>query len=255
MPPLRLGLHSYEFFEGSFLKLEPAELSTPFPRNCKLLPLGDNKLDPMKYFLTASALLFSLVVAAQFPNLPYNPDENGDGLIGVVDLQGLLANYGNEFASAVLSNDSSSALIFTGVLQFPVCCQSCDELPGHWDVATYREVGPVWDEIRASAEDTWFGDQPYSGSQYQVLYWKSTPVNPAYAYLEGPSRELDQGKRCYCVAKELPRVEYSYCKGTDIITCADEKVQQGWYPLGGTSGNHSHSSNQTIVQGFWRWAE
>lgn len=51
----------------------------------------------MKYFLTASALLFSLVVAAQFPNLPYNPDENGDGLIGVVDLQGLLANYGTEF--------------------------------------------------------------------------------------------------------------------------------------------------------------
>ena len=36
----------------------------------------------------------SLGVAAQFPDLPYNPDENGDGLIGVVDLQGLLSFYG-----------------------------------------------------------------------------------------------------------------------------------------------------------------
>lgn len=51
----------------------------------------------MKQFLTASAMLFSLLAAAQFPNLPYNPDENSDGLIGVVDLQGLLANYGSDW--------------------------------------------------------------------------------------------------------------------------------------------------------------
>lgn len=48
----------------------------------------------MKYFLTASALLFSLVVAAQFPVSGYNPDQNGDALIGTYDLQGLLALYG-----------------------------------------------------------------------------------------------------------------------------------------------------------------
>ena len=50
----------------------------------------------------------SLGAAAQFPNLPYNPDENGDGLIGVVDLQGLLALYGVELDSypSVLIVDS-----------------------------------------------------------------------------------------------------------------------------------------------------
>ena len=32
-------------------------------------------------------LLQLLGAAAQFPSLPYNPDENGDGLIGVTDLQ------------------------------------------------------------------------------------------------------------------------------------------------------------------------
>ncbi len=212
----------------------------------------------MKHFLTSSAMLLSFLAAAQLPNLPYNPDENGDGLIGVVDLQGLLANYGNEFESAVLSNDSSSALIFTGVLQFPVCCQSCDELPGHWDVATYREVGPVWDEIRASEQDTWFGDQPYSGSQYQVLYWKSTPVNPAYAYLEGPSRELDQGKRCYCVAKELPRVEYTTCTSSDnevFLTCCQENVAQGWMIVTGSTPASAGGNSRTWSQAFWRWAE
>ncbi|MDA0946695.1 MAG: hypothetical protein O2791_06530 [Bacteroidetes bacterium] len=210
----------------------------------------------MKRLLTISTMLVSSLAMGQWPNLPYNPDDNADGLIGVADLQALLANYGNEFASAVLSNDSSSALIFTGVLQFPVCCQSCDELPGHWDVATYREVGPVWDEIRASAEDTWFGDQPYSGSQYQVLYWYSTPANPAYAYLAGPSAELDQGKRCYCVAKQLPRVEYSACEGSNIQECCTSKVAEGWYPLGNpSSAPQNNSPYYRWNQAFWRWAE
>ena len=44
----------------------------------------------------------SLGATAQFPSLPYNPDENGDMLIGVVDLQALLANYGKNF-QALLS--------------------------------------------------------------------------------------------------------------------------------------------------------
>ena len=67
------------------------------------------KLNPMKHLLTLTALLISSLAMGQFPNLPYNPDENGDGLIGVVDLQGLLANYGNEFASAVVSEDGESS--------------------------------------------------------------------------------------------------------------------------------------------------
>lgn len=51
----------------------------------------------MKNVLILAIVLASVCAHAQFPNLPYNPDENGDGLIGVVDLQGLLANYGNDF--------------------------------------------------------------------------------------------------------------------------------------------------------------
>ena len=50
----------------------------------------------MKNLLTISALLVSSLAMGQWPSLPYNPDDNADGLIGVADLQALLANYGNE---------------------------------------------------------------------------------------------------------------------------------------------------------------
>ena len=62
----------------------------------------------MKRLIALMLCAVSLGAEAQFPNLPYNPDENADGLIGVVDLQGLLSNYGNEFASAVVSEDGES---------------------------------------------------------------------------------------------------------------------------------------------------
>ena len=60
---------------------------------------------------TLAALLFVALTtesAAQSFPLPYNPDENGDGLIGVADLQGLLSNYGSEFSGAVISEDGES---------------------------------------------------------------------------------------------------------------------------------------------------
>ena len=51
----------------------------------------------MKYFLTFCALIFSIAGTAQFPGSAYNPDQNGDALIGTQDLQGLLALYGLEW--------------------------------------------------------------------------------------------------------------------------------------------------------------
>ena len=51
----------------------------------------------MKHLLSFTALLISSLAMGQFPNLPYNPDENGDGLIGVSDLQSLLSVYSLPF--------------------------------------------------------------------------------------------------------------------------------------------------------------
>ena len=66
---------------------------------------------------------------------------------------------------------------------------------------------------------------------------------------------------CYCAARQLPRVEYSYCKGVGIQACADDLVSNGWYPLQGISSHHKNPNGQDQdywqweVQAFWRWAE
>tara|TARA_B110000003_G_scaffold273941_1_gene312675 strand:- start:1583 stop:1729 length:147 start_codon:yes stop_codon:yes gene_type:complete len=36
----------------------------------------------------------------------------------------------------------------------------------------------------------------------------------------------------------------------DIKSCADEKVSEGWYPVGGLG-----AANGKDGQAFWRWAE
>ena len=53
----------------------------------------------MKYFTTLLALLLSYSMLGQFIPQPmgYNPDANGDSFIGVDDLTGMLALYGNAF--------------------------------------------------------------------------------------------------------------------------------------------------------------
>ena len=81
------------------------------------------------------------------PQLPYNPDENGDGLIGVPDLQALLAQYGLEFNSAVLSEDAQSAIVYMGQMAHPVCNLACDNLPGFWHMSTMDDLALVWDEV------------------------------------------------------------------------------------------------------------
>ena len=83
----------------------------------------------MKRLIALMMCAVSLGAAAQFPNLPYNPDENGDGLIGVVDLQGLLSNYGNEFAGVVVSEDGESAIVYMGEMAYSLCSQGCKRLP------------------------------------------------------------------------------------------------------------------------------
>ena len=56
------------------------------------------KLNTMKHFVTLSALLTSLIALAQNPN--YDPDSNGDDLIGAEDLQSFLAVYNTMLTSS-----------------------------------------------------------------------------------------------------------------------------------------------------------
>lgn len=226
----------------------------------------------MNQFFTSTsrvlaALLFVAVTtesAAQSFPLPYNPDENGDGLIGVVDLQGLLANYGSAFSGAVISEDGESAITYMGEMAYPLCAQACRNLPGMWDISTIEDLGLIWDEVGGTksvnaADQIWIA-LPEGTRQFDRFgkFWN-------YEYNWGISQSGFGGQNgnyeydCYCAARQLPRVEYSVCSywrggnwgaADGYLDCAEEKVANGWFPLGGLS-----NSDRTGGQAFWRWAE
>ena len=214
-----------------------------------------------------AALLFVALTtesAAQSFPLPYNPDENGDGLIGVVDLQGLLANYGSEFSGAVISEDGESAMTFMGGMAYPLCAQACRNLPGMWEMPDIEDLGLIWDEVANtnSSVNTWLKRNPSTQTQGTSLFYSSgSGINEVQNVVQ-----MDDNYRCYCAAKQLPRVEYDYCFGTsnlsnqtsalseslnDLKACVNEKLSVGWHLLGTTQPQ----SFDTEVQGLWRWAE
>jgi hypothetical protein len=200
-------------------------------------------------------LLFTIVIAALslnafsqgIPQLPYNPDENGDGLIGVPDLQGLLSQYGLEFNSAVVSDDAESAIVYMGNMAHPVCTQACDNLPGFWHMSTMGDLGLVWDEV--SSYPIWVShakEKGFNSGQYMYDY---SYFHEGY-HKTSPSPGGLRG--CYCAAHELPKVEYFKCIGygsdaiEECVLCAQQKVSEGWYPL---------SPSTATTQDLWRWAE
>ena len=224
----------------------------------------------MKHLVASLLTVVCFATYAQFPSLPYNPDENGDGLIGVVDLQGLLANYGNEFASAVISEDGESAIVAMGQMQYPVCAFTCKSLPGFWDIPTLEQFGMIWDEVgiesTQSNYSTRYYVRPSNPNSYSSNY--HVQVFNRYQYDYGVGGFSMSGEdieyQCYCAAKQLPRVEYTSCVGCNtsgsgtytvqnLQSCIDDKLAEGWYPLGNPvqTGYNGSCTNQA----FWRWAE
>ena len=220
---------------------------------------GDGKTNLMKHLLTLTALLISSLAMGQFPNLPYNPDDNGDGLIGVVDLQGLLANYGNEFTSAVVSEDGESAIVYMGNSQQIQCKYDCAHLPGHWHLPEPYELVPVLNEIAwvngTGCQYAWITDygKEVTGS---TNFYKACDYQGA---LNISSAGFNDFARCYCAAKQLPRVEYFTCKAScsdgyvALDACVNEKLAEGWYPW--QSQRQQQVYNDCFWQPLWRWAE
>ena len=212
----------------------------------------------MKHLFASLLTVLCFATYAQFPSLPYNPDENGDGLIGVVDLQGLLANYGSTFEGAILSADGNTAVVEVGSMDYLTCKSTCAALPGVWDIIDDNSAGLVLPTLTSTA---WLNLQTYN-------YASGNGGGGAYAYKVLPNATVDgmsEGSwdnfsRCFCFAKQRPRVEWSYCEHSantyadalpsKIEECYNQKLAEGWYPLGGPSvGLYS------ISQSFWRWAE
>ena len=215
--------------------------------------------------MTLVALLVSTAAVAQIPTLPWNPDENGDQYIGLPDLLGLLTVYGQEFQNAIVAEEGESAIMYMGDMGLIDCGYVCENLPGFWTLPNLFDLAPVLSDIGNA--NVWLND--FSSEE--------VTLNNSYEYLHpryrGSTSKVqftidtwDDSYQCYCTAKQLPRVEYSFCLTTDdtyndlnatgsgatvFQSCCDDKIENGWYPLGGLSKGDVND----VGQAFWRFAQ
>ena len=216
----------------------------------------------MKQLLALMMCALSLGAAAQFPNLPYNPDDNGDGFIGVYDLQSLLAMYGSEFASALLSNDSTYAVMDVGATNYFSCSMKCSELPGDWTILTSDALALVYNQIYppSTGQSAWLDSRQRISTEGTAQYVSSWTSTGNWMAIHDAGNTLNASRQCFCSTKQVPRVQYDYClASTDNVVdglqelkeCVDSKLMDGWQLLGPSS----QGSGQEVLQTFWRWAE
>ena len=232
----------------------------------------------MKRLVALTMCAVSLGAAAQI-TYPYNPDENGDGLIGVADLQGLLAYYGSEFLGVLVSEDTSSALIHVGEKESHWCYYECAQLSGEWRVAKKDDflthlssledfygkpiIQPF--ESRLIRDIVWWSGGAYDLNAASLQGYRtegggeiSLGVLNANIWLDGSYYTLTQAEMlpldCWCASSSRPKVNYSICSSYvsgGFDACVNEKTENGWYPLGGVE----LQPPSDYTQAFWRWAE
>jgi hypothetical protein len=219
----------------------------------------DHRTALFKAVIVACLLPVSGVIWSQgnLVEFPYNPDADGDDFIGTSDLLSLLSLYDSFFSEEGLyvNEDSTTAIVHVGSLEYPKCAYHCKSLPGNWRIATLEDLGMIWDELT-----------PNNSSGYS--FWLGERTNGvSFSFVEGPSQGvllgsyngisypgLGYSRDCYCSTIERPRVEYIYCigaAGENIQPCFDEKKNNGWYP----HGSIEFRPDGSPAQGFWRWAE
>jgi len=207
----------------------------------------------MRHLLSLFALLLSCSMLAQGPvEFPWNPDSDGDDFIGVNDLMALLGEFDSVFSEEALylSEDSTSAMYDAGTLKFLECQIACNNLPGRWSI-------PKLNEVHVEGQEMWLNSS-IGDMIAENPFFIATSGN----FSRGPA---SYALGCFCVTKERPKVEYSFCTAEHYVMnvpslgdhtsafqeCCDEKVENGWYPLGGFSKGYTSDASQA----FWRWAE
>lgn len=208
-------------------------------------------------------LAFTTMAQAQSPYLPYNPDENADGLIGVADLQGLLSAYGSEFSSAILSDNGNIAVVEVGQMKNYECHSACASLPGAWSMVDRISAGLIRDQVSGRM---WIDLSNEGLSTTNGRYMEES------GYISVPTGTTQNSRACCCSAKQRPRVEYTSCTGgspteTAFNQCINEKLAEGWYPLSGFPNHHdkqgyaagagavNNGFQQNTHASFWRWEQ
>jgi hypothetical protein len=172
----------------------------------------------------------------------------------------LLALYETTFSeeNLYLSEDSSGAVINLGQMAYPQCAYQCSNLPGKWRVALLEDLGMVWDSLLTMAPgSSWLGG---TGLEQEISYFSVTSTNavfiPNSEFAAWGGMNASSQNHCLCAIREMKPVEVSYCTGNYAMSgsfelpCVDEKLSEGWLPLGGLS-----ISNGKGTQTFWRWAQ
>ncbi len=213
------------------------------------------------FTLIAFAAAFS-AFSQDFP-IPYNPDDDSNGLIGSPDLLSLLALFGEEFSAAVVSEDNESAVVYVGNLPYPVCSQACKNLPGLWEIASFEDLGLVWNEVKTESTTvhTWIRKKSYqttSGTEVFQHFYSANSSAVGQHKIESTQHPGEEW-RCYCSIEETPRVEYSTCSsscsdGVEVLdACVNEKMADGWYTAGAAQVQQVYSTCHW--QTLWRWAD
>ena len=94
----------------------------------------------MRYLALLLTMAFAFTGTAQ-SEYPYNPDDNNDGYIGLVDLLGLLTLFGSDFTPEELSFNDEAAMIDLGPMFFGRCVVECSRLEGDWKVSDIEGIG------------------------------------------------------------------------------------------------------------------
>ena len=207
----------------------------------------------MKYLITLLIAALSLNAFGQtegweYP-FPYNPDGNADGYIGLNDLLDLLAIYGQEFGPDQLYSSDSDAIIDFGVMYFGECIVQCSQLQGNWKVSDIEGIGKYRDDLEDS--DYWVESIQNGGVGGSSTY--RLPVINAGTLRTALVNEDNDYRRCACLTRAYPMVEYTYCTGSSSFDdCVNERLLEGWHLLGGISRD---SGNSSRLQALWKYAE
>jgi len=211
----------------------------------------------MKHLMTLLALVVAVTAGAQVetPMFSYNPDSDSDGIIGIEDLLSVLSLFGGEFTvyDLTIEEDSSSAALFLGEQKFWNCHHACDTLTGNWRMLQLHDAYIIDDTLSTLLSNS--DASIWCGNEGNYL-WNLTGSH-VYASLQSYNN-METTRQCICYTKAVPAIEYSICDVYNdqeaFVNCVNEKLGNGWRPLGGTASRQS-GYYPIWSQGFWRWAE
>ena len=210
--------------------------------------------------------------------LPYNPDSEPDGYIGVGDVLEVLSIFGSQFNVATLSADSSYALVLADPeLSYWECKHACKQLGRQWNMidsdglATHSNLLFSFDSIVP------FGTNPQTcwldeGLRYSDNFGHLRPTRIRLnTHVSGSLDNIGQlitnsdgstttTSGCYCQAKVRPEREYTIVYDGNyptFISKVQTKVDEGWFLSGGIMRSvvTSNSSSTQYHQALWRWED